>query len=98
PPRTPPFPSTTLFRSADRQLRREVPRPLQVEHALRLADAHPPTGDHAERAERHPDERLAAAERGVEPRRAIARVHRDTEAGPERDRKSTRLNSSHVAI
>src|SRR5256885_11671918 len=85
PPRSPLFPSTTLFRSRAEDLARgEVDEPLErvqrrvrgLEHVVRAdqVHAHRPDG---------------ALEHGVDAG--------DREPRPE-DRKSTRLNSSHLVI
>src|SRR5690606_40783214 len=87
PPRSTLFPYTTLFRSADRRADPQVDR----QHGQPRRDRAPmgePRGDRPGRGVR----RLLPQPR--EP-------HRSAEALPsaeERDRKSTRLNSSHVKI
>src|SRR3712207_8393805 len=77
PPRSTLFPYTTLFRSAQRQLVKIVPRPQ---------------GQHVGRHGVTPYEFMQSAGAGVEWRR-IARPGLLL-----RDRKSTRLNSSHANI
>src|SRR5690606_41875506 len=75
PPRSPPFPYTTLFRSA--RLHRQVDAVQYLEAAEPFIDVF------------HPDDRFAAC---------LVRGARRIRARRLQDRKSTRLNSSHVKI
>src|SRR5690349_22542584 len=87
PPRSTLFPYTTLFRSPVAQAEDR----LVLHDELALADgaAQPPgQGEMGERVRR------ALVEDGVPAARALGLVHR----GVGVDRKSTRLNSSHVEI
>src|SRR5256885_10907284 len=86
PPRSPLFPSTTLFRSADPRRQRQhdspaIPQLPQVELSTRFE------------ADDEEEQRHQAA---VHP---VAKIQRDDCAAEvDRDRKSTRLNSSHLVI
>src|SRR5690606_41010512 len=96
PPRRPPFPSTTLFRSSDRAL--PALRALLTDTApsafwqthLRLDRACKPSRAHIGRS--HADGVLVNA---VLP---VLLLHAEQAADTPLDRKSTRLNSSHVKI
>src|SRR2546422_3888676 len=87
PPRSPLFPSTTLFRS-----RRIVP----------LHDRHPPRHPRPPAARVHPVERGAARLDRASPARHPRHSERPADdagpVAPTPDRKSTRLNSSHGYI
>src|SRR5439155_23261084 len=95
PPRPPLFPSTTLFRSLER---------LGAGDEIGLAIHLDEDADLAAGMDVRADETLGRRAAGFLRRRreaALAEVaHRSVEvaAGAVRDRKSTRLNSSHVAI
>src|SRR2546430_13310274 len=83
PPRSTLFPYTTLFRSVPVAVRVALPVSIPVPIAvLVVADA----------------DVHAGAERDAHPRRGDHPEHRRGGPGPARDRKSTRLNSSHSQI
>src|SRR5690606_41839553 len=84
PPWSPPFPSTTLFRS----VRRHLPPPEAGEHELAFGvEIRDPPGSSAEHAVVLPLRQ-----------RAAIRDHDLHRVAHVLDRKSTRLNSSHVKI
>src|SRR2546427_8295638 len=91
PPRSTLFPYTTLFRSRDgrRHRRRGLVAHRGVGEQTNVGGEPRGGGDPAQRGERVAA-RSAARER--------ARPHRDVEHPEPRDRKSTRLNSSHSQI
>src|SRR5690348_17701594 len=84
PPRSPPFPYTTLFRSPHLPL-----PPHHLENHLRVTRQH-----RLLQAPRHPKQRI---EERHEPRRDESRTPAQ-HLSIETDRKSTRLNSSHPSI
>src|SRR5690606_42075347 len=87
PPRSTPFPYTTLFRSADPQHRARLLRVLVDHQPARLGDRRGALVDDAGVVGGEVDAAVAgAATEAVVPERAV------------QDRKSTRLNSSHVKI
>src|SRR5207253_8938789 len=95
PPSSTLFPYTTLFRSQRHELRRQHFGPRGAEEEHRDADDHE---DAERRAEQHQRLLLPAAHRLLLRK---LRLHRGVdlrECFRLRDRKSTRLNSSHVAI
>src|SRR5256885_12602203 len=83
PPRSTLFPYTTLFRSRDRRVRREDRRPLHLPERVLGRRAGVDEGAGA----------LDREECGVA---LVDVVHARLDA--QRDRKSTRLNSSHLVI
>src|SRR3712207_8624258 len=83
PPRSTLFPYTTLFRSRDVPLAVDVEG--EVERALRLIDVDAVVV-------------VAAPEDLLGPELRVQREGHVLVAGPRRDRKSTRLNSSHANI
>src|SRR5207245_9860398 len=83
PPRPTLFPYTTLFRS-----RRLAQRPFRRPRELRAAGRHPPVLD-------RPQEHALLRVRG---RAALGAGRAGGGAARQRDRKSTRLNSSHGSI
>src|SRR5439155_22017729 len=93
PPRPTLFPYTTLFRSRTRDLQIPRRRPYLVVDGIGEGRSHRPRGDRSaqsgRRAGLRSGSRLWAA--------AGPRTQASTTSGL-RDRKSTRLNSSHVAI
>src|SRR3712207_7672236 len=93
PPRSTPFPYTTLFRSPGRARRLSAPATVGVRGVLQRPDVAPRV-DLAHRADEDPGP--AGAPIGD---RAHALVDRQR-LGPQaqQDRKSTRLNSSHANI
>src|SRR5690606_41391066 len=94
PPRPPPFPYTTLFRSL-RAERRGDALPLRLEDDDQPRGAPSPAGHRRRPPRGRQDRPAAAARRPVQlpPLVGLGVAHQ----GPE-DRKSTRLNSSHVKI
>src|SRR3712207_7322462 len=85
PPRSTLFPYTTLFRSADH---RQRPAVGEVEHVVEVA-AHRASAPHRLVAHREVD---------TLDRRGLAWEEPLLEGAGDRDRKSTRLNSSHANI
>src|SRR5699024_11488484 len=94
PPLPPPFPYTTLFRSPPPRSSTiaSPPRVGQHDTAVRSARARGriATGPRAAAARGHPRHRVLPHGHGPQ--------LRDDPGRPRRDRKSTRLNSSHVSI
>src|SRR5699024_11397454 len=86
PPPSTLFPYTTLFRSP---LQPRLPAPVRVD-----GPARPPLGRHPARGPRPPHR----ARRLPVRRHRAGRRTRHHRLGCRRDRKSTRLNSSHVSI
>src|SRR5262245_65311819 len=82
PPTPTPFPYTTLFRSDQRDGYQPSVRALAGSSV-----SPPPIGDRQQRDERHRDDGGVDQEGSVRGERA-----------PDQDRKSTRLNSSHLGI
>src|SRR3712207_8154333 len=87
PPRPPLVPYTTLFRSPDPPRRQPEPRPL-------AADGPDGDRDEAGRTRRARAVRLVPLDHV----RPLDVVRHDARADRARDRKSTRLNSSHANI
>src|SRR5205807_10406802 len=97
PPRSPLFPYTTLFRSP-----RDRPFP-EIELGLVVKEEFAALQTAAQaRLQRHPPERMKVHFFGVELVGVLAfilrSVHGDVGVFHQRDRKSTRLNSSHLVI
>src|SRR5690606_41418403 len=90
PPRSTPFPSTTLFRSINREGKIGGRDELGVAHRPRPASGHPDRRNVARLDDLQRREELAFEE--VAPPPVIG------ERRQRLDRKSTRLNSSHVKI
>src|SRR5207253_10851542 len=98
PPRPPLFPYTTLFRSLGVG-ERGIRGPVAPEGGGRPGDADEPALDAADRALHH---HVALTDNGTGDEEVDARADSRPVGARERhllpDRKSTRLNSSHVAI
>src|SRR3712207_9111623 len=94
PPRSTLFPYTTLFRSRHRRRAERVSH--EAHHDEDAGEArHHDEDRRCEREDRHHDEHLHGGGRAT----LLAGVDRDPEAvAAARDRKSTRLNSSHANI
>src|SRR5690606_42129029 len=89
PPRSTLFPYTTLFRSCTGKVR-ESRSPALLDHSDRR--------DHAGAGALQAGDRYSIEEYGQKDRVLHADVLRLGDRGDARDRKSTRLNSSHVKI
>src|SRR3712207_7775719 len=84
PPRSTLFPYTTLFRSTGAA--RDPPRTLSHQHSAATVGHFPPTCP------------MHSIARDVTPRDAQQATHAASRRSRARDRKSTRLNSSHANI